>query len=108
VREIYDAQKNDPVDGDFYQLVQTDAEDVDLNLTEAQIISMKEEEYKAKVIAKVRIASFNYVMQLKRSHSKMDGLNYSKFKIANYLRSPLFNTIFALRTTRSVRGVKTE
>ena len=49
VREIYDAQKNDPVDGDFYQLVKTDAEDINLNLTEAQIISMKEADYKAKV-----------------------------------------------------------
>jgi hypothetical protein len=112
VREIYDAQKNDPVDGDFYQLVQTDAAEIDLNLTEAQIISMKEEEYKAKVKAKIRIASFNYLMEIKRSHSKMDGINYRKFEIANHLRSPLFNTdslstLFALRT-RTVRGVKND
>ena len=70
VREIYDAQKNDPVDGDFYQLVQTDAAEIDLNLTEAQIISMKEEEYKAKVKAKIRIASFNYLMEIKRITQK--------------------------------------
>ena len=112
VREIYDAQKNDPVDGDYYQLVQADAEDIDLHMTEAQIVSMKEEEYKAKVKSKVRIASFNYLMQLKTNHTKMDGLNYHKLEMTNYLRSPLFNsdslcTLFSLRT-RTVRGIKND
>ena len=72
---------------------------------------MKEEEYKAKVKAKIRIASFNYLMEIKRSHSKMDGINYRKFEIANHLRSPLFNTdslstLFALRTRTVRRGQK--
>ena len=103
VREIYDAQKDDPVEGDFCKLVQKDADDISLNLTEDQIMIMKEKEYKVKVKAKVRAASFKHLMELKTNHSKMDNINYSEFKLSNYMRSPLFDyksttTLFSLRT----------
>ena len=47
IREVYNAQKCDPTDGDFYNLVMGDAADVNLNIDEEKIISMKDERYKA-------------------------------------------------------------
>jgi hypothetical protein len=52
VKEVYEAQKVSPDEGDFYKLVEADAKDVDLQLTETEISSMKEEAYKTKVKSK--------------------------------------------------------
>ena len=68
---MYDAQKASPDDGDFYKLVESDAKDVDLQLTEEEISSMKEESYKALVKSKVRNAAFKHLMEQKGSHSKI-------------------------------------
>ena len=69
-------------------------------------------EYKVKVKAKVRAASFKHLMELQNNHSKMDNINYSEFKLSNYMRNPLFDyesttTLFSLRT-RTVRGIKND
>ena len=51
-------------------------------------------------------------LNLKLGHSKMAGINYSKFELQNYLHSPLFGSeqaqmLLAL-ITRTVRGVKND
>ena len=77
VREVYEAQKVSPDEGDFYKLVESDARDVDLQLSETEITSMKEEAYKEKVKSNVRNATFKNLMEQKVSHSKMDAENLS-------------------------------
>ena len=69
VREVYEAQKVSPDEGDFYKLVESDARDVDLQLSETEITSMKEEAYKEKVKSNVRNATFKNLMEQKVSHS---------------------------------------
>ena len=112
VREVYNAQKCDPTDGDFYHLVMADAADVNLNIDEEQISTMKEETYKDNVKCKVREAAFAYLKQKQIGHSKMDNLSYEKLKISKYMNNPIFNSqsvqmLFALRT-RTVRNIKTD
>ena len=71
---------------------------------------MKEEQYKAKVKKHVRAAACKNLLQMKEKHSKMDGLEYSKLELQEYMQSPLFtcegtNMLVALRT-RTVRGIR--
>ena len=89
-----------------------DASEISLNMSEDEIIMMKEEKYKVIVKNKVRQAAFNYLKQLKVKHSKMDNLAYKKLDISKYLNSPMFNfksiqMLFAIRT-RTVRNIKTD
>ena len=112
IREVYNAQKCDPTDGDFYNLVMGDAADVNLNIDEEEIISMKDERYKAQVKNKVRQAALLYLKQKQSGHSKLDNLTYQKLEISNYMNSPIFNSqsvqmLFALRT-RTVRNIRTD
>ena len=41
IREVYDAQKCDPIDGDFFNLVTMNASDINLDMNEDDIIMMK-------------------------------------------------------------------
>ena len=112
IKEVYNAQKENPVNGDYCKLVDADSTAVNLQLTESQILSMKEKPYKDKVKSKVRHAAFTNLMKEKVSHSKMDNIQYTSLQLQEYLYSPLFDSessqmLFALRT-RTVRGVKND
>ena len=113
IKEIYEAQKVDPTTGDFAQLIQNDASEISLDISnENEIKMMKMEMYKTKVKIKVRKAALEYLLKIKATHSKLKNLHYNKLEIADYMKSPLFDhesvqLLLALRT-RTVRGVKTD
>ena len=112
VKEIYNAQKTDPIDGDFVILVDKDSKDISLGMAEDSIITTKDDKYKNIVKTKVKTAAFKSLLDVKTSHSKMDELTYEKLQLSQYLKSPLFNSesmqmLLALRT-RTVRGIKND
>ena len=113
VKEVYNAQKDNPYPGDFYNLVKKDASDAKTDITdENRIISMKDDKYKLEVKVKVRQAAFENLKQVKSGHSKMDNVEYDKLELAKYLQSPLFDRksvemLLALRT-RTVRTIKND
>ena len=112
VRKVYDVQKVDTSPGDFYELVEEDKEMLGLNLTDLEIGSMNKAKFKKIVKSHVNQSAFCYLKSLKEGHSKMEGLNYSKFEKAAYMNSPLFNTesvqlLLALRT-RTVKSIKND
>ena len=112
IKEVYNAQKSSPLEGDYCKLVDTDLSELNLQLSNLQISQMREQKYKDFVKNKVKEAAFKYLMNLKLGHSKMDEINYSKFELQNYLHCPLFGSeqaqmLLALRT-RTVRGVKND
>ena len=76
VREIYDAQKSNPSEGDFCKLVEKDASDIGIKIIENEILTMKEERFKDNIKNKVRIAALKNLLKQKDSHSKMDNLSY--------------------------------
>ena len=112
VRKVYDVQKVDTSPGDFYELVEEDKVMLGLNLTDLEIGSMNKAKSKKIVKSHFNKAVFCDLKSLKEGHSKMEGLNYSKFDKAAYMNSPLFNTesvqlLLALRT-RTVNGIKND
>ena len=110
VRQTFEAQKMQPLEGDYVKLVTQDCEFIGLNMTEDEIKCMKKQRFKIIVKNKIQKAAFEYLKSLKNSHSKMENLKYAEFKEASYLSSPLFNSesrqlLLSLRT-RTVSGVR--
>ena len=58
VKEVYEAKKNSPTDGDYCKWIEADASDINLQLTEKEIPQMKEKKYKSTVKQKVKEAAF--------------------------------------------------
>ena len=112
VRQTFEAQKIQPLEGDFVKLVMEDCEIIGLKMTEKEIKSMRKQKFKSIVKNRIQKAAFEYLLTLKNSHSKMENLKYDEFKEASYLSSPLFNSesrqlLLALRT-RTVSGVRSD
>ena len=112
VRKVYDAQKADTCAGDFFELVTEDKDSINLNISETEMTNMKKEKLKIIVKNKIRQAAFQYLKNLQNTHSKMSGINYSKFELSSYMKSPLFNSesvklLLALRT-RTVEGIRSD
>ena len=110
VREVFEAQKDDPTPGDYSQLVANDCEQIGLNMTHSEISIMEKEKFKNCVKTKIRIAAFKYLKEIQQSHSKVKDIEYLKYEPSSYLSSPLFNKddtqmLFSLRT-RTVRGIR--
>ena len=111
IRKVYLAQRTDTTDGDFCQLVDGDRDLIDLQLEDDQIANMSPFDFKNLVKLKARQASFNYLMLIKESKSKMDNIVYmTSFKPQPYILSQTreqSSLTLALRT-RSVRGIRTD
>ena len=112
IKEIYDVQKNDPIKGDFYELVMKDIEGINWKITENEIKQIKKEKLKSLVKKKVREAAFFYLKQLQQKHSKVQTIQYEKLELSNYMNSPIFTSentklLLALRT-RTVNGIRTD
>ena len=110
VRRIYEAQKADPSPGDFSELVKEDLTDIELDITDSEIMRETKNKFKNVVKTKTRNAAFKQLLEMKKNHSKMKSLEYEIFKVQDYLMSPLFNCesrnlLFRLRT-RTVSGIR--
>ena len=112
VRRVYEAQKADPSQGDFTELVANDCEAIELGMSDDEIRRMSKFKFKKVVKSKVLKAAFKYLKDLQQTHSKMDNLQYDKFEASIYLTSPQFtfdnaSLLLALRT-RTVRGIRND
>ena len=104
IKRVYLAQKDDPSDGDFCNLVASDLETLGLHRTKTQI--------KLLLKKQARKSAFDYLLNLKTEKSKMEKLKYETFHLQPYLHSPLFTAekaslLTALRT-RTVRGIRSD
>ena len=103
LHKFYIAQKLNKSKDDWVEQLEKDKADLDLNLEDEEIISIKKEQFRN--IVKNRIEKFaaKYLMQLKRSHSKTEHLTFNGFKpaeylISNNLTSKEVQILFQLRT----------
>ena len=80
--------------------------EVGLNLSHTQIKDMKKEFYKDLVKKKISDCAFEYLQNIKMSHSKVKNIDYSKLELAHYLQDKRFSinekfTLFKLRSAMS-------
>ena len=102
-RRVYDAQKRDPIQGDFYKLVKDDFNDIGEEMNEIQIKQTNRESFKKEIKEKIRAAAFVYLKNIQSEHSKVKDIKYPKFEVQPYMTSPIFyndevNLLHALRS----------
>ena len=112
IREVFEAQKDDPKDGDFVKTIREDAKIIGLETDENEVAKLKKEVFKKVCKSKVRSAALHYLNEKKQTHSKVKNIEYKTLEPQTYLKSPLFNTeswqlLFALRT-RTVKSIKSD
>ena len=111
IRRVYNAQKDDPSDGDFCQLVDQDLRLIDCQLSNDQIASMDKYSLRVLVKKKAKQAAFRSLMAIKETKSKMDNILYqNSFNHQPYiLRLPRDQSslLLALRT-RTYRGIRSD
>ena len=104
IRKVFEAQKSDPTQGDFCELVEKDCQIINLELTEEEIRDMSRYELRIHTKKKAIEAAIIELQHIKATKSKMDGIEYvGLFDLQEYLQSPVFSRdeaslLLALRT----------
>ena len=110
-RKVYKAMKADPLPGDWIKRVEKDFEEINLIISEDQIINMCPLKYKSLIKEKMRDAAFIHLKEIQASHEK-GGTTYhenllqpQKYLVTNKLTNKQKSLLFNLRC-QSVRGVR--
>ena len=103
LRRVYDAQKKNPVKGDWTELVENDLVEFGINLNEECIEKMTKLEYKLLVKKKIYDNVFEKLKIKQKGHSKIKNISYSELKTQGYMKSPMLNNheaslLFSLRS----------
>ena len=77
VKKIYRCQQENPVPGDWSQLISQDLQDINLIINENCIQSLSVPDYKKLTKTRVRSAAFDELEALKESHIMVQNNTYS-------------------------------
>ena len=89
IRKVYEAQKRAPVSGDWVQLVESDLQELNIDIDELK--KMKKNRFKKKLKEKILRSSFLYLKNIAQTKSKINYLSYKKLQVQKYLVSLKFN-----------------
>ena len=87
---VFNAQKDNPLEGDFIKLVQNDFDLIGLKYDESFIKSMNKLRFKKYVKSKILLAAFNFLESEKLTKSKVKNIVYEKLKCQEYMTSKMF------------------
>ena len=112
IRKVYEAQKLDPKQGDFVQLVKNDLKLANITITEEEIQNMDKIQFQTLVKSEIKNAAFSHLLELQQSHSKYRDVKHTTLKMQPYMcdqtMSPEdISLLFALRT-KSVRNIRAD
>ena len=91
INKVYLAQKRKSVKGDWAMTVKNDIEEINLNLSEEQIKTMKKGKFKENLKCKIVEASFKYLQNIKETHSKVKHVFHKDLKIQPYFKNNNFS-----------------
>ena len=91
-KRIYNAQKRDPIKGDWVTLVQEDLKTMKIYLNEEEINKTKKSVFKNMVKKHVKDATFTQLKEMQKEHTKINTIKYNAFKMQPYLDSDLLNS----------------
>ena len=99
---MYNAQKRDPLPGDFHELVKKDIQLVGGQVSEEYVQNISRDAFKKEVKEKIRISAFEYLKKIQTKHSKIRDIHYPKLETQQYMTSEMFsneevNLLHALR-----------
>ena len=84
---LHQRQFENPSKGDWVQLVNEDLEKLNITSNHDEIKRMKKEDFKLYIKQKIRNHAFDYLLNKKGDHSKMDNISYKSFELQIYLKS---------------------
>ena len=90
IHRVFNAQRDNPIEGDFINLVKKDLEQVGIKYDEAFIKSMNKIKFKSFIKKKIATAAFNWLLNEKSDKSKIKNIKYRNFKIQSYMSSKIF------------------
>ena len=110
IRKVYEAQKNNPVMGDFVKIVEKDLEAFELTLDVVAQDSMTKLALKKELSETVKYAAFGELIKNLQQSTKGKSTRYYKLEIQDYLKNGTFSDnerilLTAIRT-RCVKGIK--
>ena len=102
-RKVYTAQKDNPVKGDFCELVKNDLELIGGTIDETQLENKDKYSIKNEIKHKIRAAALVYLKDKQKDHSKIRNIEYHQLQTQGYMLSVLFsneevNMLHALRS----------
>ena len=103
IKWIYEAQKSDPLPGDFFQLVSQDYQLLGETMNEEYIEHQSKDAFKKELKNKTKEAALKYLKDIQIKHSKIKTIPYYSLETQPYMTSPIFNneevnTLHALRS----------
>ena len=103
ILKFFKAQKQNPVRGDWSEQITSDIEEINLQLTLEEIKGLPQESFRSKLKRAIDTAAFKWLMEEKKSKSKLKKLNFENLKMQNYLGSNELETLekkllFQIRT----------
>ena len=107
--KFLNAQWNMPVKNDWTIQVRQDLKDLNISEDFSVLKKYKKNAFKKMVKEKLKKYTFDYLLELKRSHSKMKNILYEKFEIQPYLNNSQLSVenmrdLFAFRTRMAEFG----
>ena len=103
ISRVYYAQKKKPIKNDWSLQVDKDAQDIGLKIDIQEIKKMKKSNFKKQIKTKIQALALKQLNKIKKSHSKVLQLKYTKLETQNYIKKKIFSTkeittLFKLRT----------
>ena len=75
ISRIYEAQKLSYNSGDWIKLVETDKEELEIDMKDEEIQNVSMEKFKNYVTKKAKIQQLHFLSSLKKRHSKSEFVN---------------------------------
>ena len=102
-KKIYKAQKDNPIEGDFYNLVKADWEMIGKEMDEEYIATASKDALKRHIKESIKASALKYLKEKQKMHSKIKDIEYKKLEVQGYMTSPLFSDnevslLYALRS----------
>ena len=101
---VFKAQCDNPVKGDWITTVKSDMEEFGMKLTFEEIRSQTKDSFKRTVKKYVADSALNYLKELQKDHSKSKPLHYQKLALQEYLTANNLMTIREKQFTFAARA----
>ena len=111
-RLVYEAQKKEPLRGDFVKVIEENAQLINYVKDEEKIRNISKYEHPKEIKQKIRTAAFKHLQTLQVSHSKVKNIKLYTLKLSEYRCAPNMSKddmalLFAL-CTRTVCGIRND
>ena len=108
VKRVFQAQKDDPKKGDWWEMVKSDLETYDV--TEDELMQLNKNLAKKYVKKKIYTKAFEDLKMLQAKHSKVKDIEYEKYACQEYIKSSKFrceeSTVLAKLRSKTVSDIK--